>query len=741
MIPMQKGWFHIEFVKKNESQPDDRTTASQSGTLGTSHVSKLQHTPIRSYSWLGSLVLNCTPQAFKNWIHYEGIIEYSPDTDHSKKKREVYYLSAHDVRSLRNSQKAQLQQMNPAETTPVSDETEDDLTWLNKWTHTASAIDTIGPKTILNTPFSQKEPPVQPKVPLSKAAQPAAAPTAQPVGNIPGEVENFPQLAQEAALTLQSTTMEFPNFEEVVKQFKDRVTTNDGNPKSREELEKIYTANGKMFSEKGADEQEKLLTMPDRIEKLRGELAKKITDHEIRVQGQVSLNRDCLTNSEYQAYFQDEEFLRALFAAEALIASKALEEETLQIHVFQGRSITITGLIKFGLEGNGPEALESLPINRAINWGLRDQPLSLPPFTHENQTDALQVYVNRKRYWKQIQNLVTLLGGKITEKPPQADSIYDPQKWGTYNTQLVPEIASKIDAIKERTSKALHSNNQPVDEQLVQERTKEILLHSAASTTPEHMKAQSKQGFIDLCRAMGIEPPNLQKEGSEFKEDPNAASFTINLSFDDLVDQISKASAMLIPEVSHGLDRLHLLAALLDTDPCIVLNDQKYSLKDIYLGVFQKLADSPTPDRAIAAEQFYLRLKMILQGIDDELAKGSAAAAVLKTAPAAPKPAVDPIAESLEKIYGGFTENAKKALYLCKKGVPHLAPEANQQLMQSMQELMEILSNKRKQDPKFLAKQFVDRIVNEKDDTKLVKILGILNHFKGQQAAAPPTPQ
>lgn len=463
-------------------------------------------------------------------------------------------------------------------------------------------------------------PPGAPFVPAdpAQAAAASASPLQQPPPPPPAAAAAPPpaaqlptlQTAQAEAATIHATTEEFYDLGEVVKNFKVNLTQG----KTEAELRQIYEK------------------QQDKIAALKEALEDQVTPKEIILQGQDSINRGFLTA--YAHYFQNQEFIEALFAAEALIKMREIDENILKVcNGIHGGSLKITDLITFGLSGNSPEALESLPINRVVSWKMKDQHLLLPNFTKEEQSAALNEYLNRKRNWKNLVSFIKLLGGN----PQPAASPYHQSKWKQY--RLADTVLEKLEGKDERTVLA------------------------AGLFTPDEMKEQARQGLMDLCLAMGVPLPNIQKEAATytsalFHTPLSQKKFTIGTTLDNLVDQITKTPALLIPGISHGLDRVHLLAALLDKEKSITLQSEQgpveYSMHDIYMAVFRKLEDSPTHDRAIAAEQFYIRLKMAIKGLDKKEgpADGAAPASQPVHAPPMPVVAPTPIEEKINDIYG-----------------------------------------------------------------------------------------
>lgn len=527
-------------------------------------------------------------------------------------------------------------------------------------------------------------PPGAPFVPAgpAQAAAASASPLQQPPPPPPAAAAAPPpaaqlptlQTAQAEAATIHATTEEFYDLGEVVKNFKVNLTQG----KTEAELRQIYEK-----------QQDKIAALKEALED-----QDQVTPKEIILQGQDSINRGFLTNPANAHYFQNQEFIEALFAAEALIKMREIDENILKVCNGTHGPVRITDLITFGLSGNSPEALESLPINRVVSWKMKDQHLLLPNFTKEEQSAALNEYLNRKRNWKNLVSFIKLLGGN----PQPAASPYHQSKWKQY--RLADTVLEKLEGKDERTVLA------------------------AGLFTPDEMKEQARQGLMDLCLAMGVPLPNIQKEAATytsalFHTPLSQKKFTIGTTLDNLVDQITKTPALLIPGISHGLDRVHLLAALLDKEKSITLQSEQgpveYSMHDIYMAVFRKLEDSPTHDRAIAAEQFYIRLKMAIKGLDKKEgpADGAAPASQPVHAPPMPVVAPTPIEEKINDIYGDKDDDDAVLLknFLKKNPNPQL------------QKAIEIVSRLQASTAAKYLKPIIQSINEKKDITDQVNLI------------------
>jgi|GEM_PF-2374129 len=289
------------------------------------------------------------------------------------------------------------------------------------------------------------------------------------------------------------------------------------------------------------------------------------TKSNIWANGLDSCNRQLLINEKYTHFLSSPKLIQALFALEAFAKVDSQKADLLHITKYNQVIVSIPAMIDFGLKGNSPLSLESLPLNSG-----------------EAAACYKKLYLTQKKSSAFV-NLFKALGGKIQEKPKNSPDIYALQKWPLYKETILEPILTKIET--ENPAK---------------------LLSNVGGWSVGTLIMQARNGLYDLCKEMGIQATKHDFE--ELAPD----EYTLNITFNELIERISTSTEILIPSISHNIDRLHLLAALIDKNPAyFTLNDGQRSLRDIYLGVFNQLAEDPIPERAVAAEQFYVRLQMI----------------------------------------------------------------------------------------------------------------------------------
>lgn len=284
-------------------------------------------------------------------------------------------------------------------------------------------------------------------------------------------------------------------------------------------------------------------------------------------EGRDSVNRWFLTDPQFSQYLSDYQCMDAIFALEALAKKDASGKWMSFLTVFQRPPTTLNDMIAWGLKDNSPAALESLPLN-----------------VPRPGQDYLHEYMRRKHSIEPLIGIVGALGGQVTERAnPQG--AYALENWPKYNADFLHGVLRDIRDISQSP------NTSPV-------------LQSFIGHPLQNYQIEARDAFMFLCQ--------FQSMTGTFDQGKTTADFT----FQEFIDLICTSPGLLHPSISHDMDRLHLLAALMDEQKDIVFkNGAKASPKDIYIFVFEKLAKEPTPEHAIAAEQFYVRLKMI----DDHL--------------------------------------------------------------------------------------------------------------------------
>lgn len=296
-------------------------------------------------------------------------------------------------------------------------------------------------------------------------------------------------------------------------------------------------------------------------------IQKSLDPNQIPNEGRDSVNRWFLTDPQFSQYLSNYRCMDAIFALEAL-AEKDKNWMSF-LTVFPGPPPTrLNDMIAFGLKDNSPAALESLPLN-----------VPRPGQVY------LDEYMRRKQSIESIINIVEALDGKVTQGPNPQEA-HTLENWPTYHADLL--LRDVLRDIRE----------------ISQSPDRSQVLQSVMGHSLQNYQREARDAFSFLCQ---FQPMTATFDPSKKTE---------NFTFKEFVDLICTSPGLLHPSISHDMDRLHLLAALMDEQKDIVFkNGAKASPKDIYIFVFEKLAKEPTPEHAIAAEQFYVRLKMI----DDHL--------------------------------------------------------------------------------------------------------------------------
>lgn len=244
----------------------------------------------------------------------------------------------------------------------------------------------------------------------------------------------------------------------------------------------------------------------------------------IQNDGLDSVNRWLLTDKRCVPFLSDPKFIDALFALEELANRKVVCEGQPYNHrlIVQRPNITLTSMIAFGLTGNSPAALECLSLNSSYG-----------------DEDFLQVYLARKEI-KGLLGIVEALGGQVLAKPADSQDGYSIQQWPSYCANLLALIDQGI---------AMHE-------------TKD-LLHNDMRASPHFIKHMARSGLENLV---------MWEKGEHID----------TFSFDKLVNYICTTDQILFPSLSHTMDRLHLLAALMDTEKNIQLSDRVISPREIW---------------------------------------------------------------------------------------------------------------------------------------------------------------
>ena len=271
--------------------------------------------------------------------------------------------------------------------------------------------------------------------------------------------------------------------------------------------------------------------------------------------GRDSVNRWLLTDKKCVPFLSNPKFIDALFALEALANRKVLQkgQSYEQRLIVERPNTTLTDMIAYGLIGNSPAALECLALN-----------------SKDVNEDFLQVYLERKDM-NGLLGIVRALNGIVLLRPANSQEKYSIQQWPSYNASLLALIKHHIKM-----------------------QSAENLLYNNMGSPPDFIQHEARSGLENLVMS-------------------DTARHLDTFSLGELVNYICTTHQILFPALSHTMDRLHLLAALMDTTENIQLTDGVTSPSKIYEAVFDKLAAEPVLEHAIAAEQFYVKLNMIVQ--------------------------------------------------------------------------------------------------------------------------------
>jgi hypothetical protein len=290
----------------------------------------------------------------------------------------------------------------------------------------------------------------------------------------------------------------------------------------------------------------------------------------VRFSGQDSLNRELLTGK-WNSALRDKKMLLALFALEE-IKNRNPGAETNKLIEFtvnsgEERERTILGCLYKGLKDHHPFLLEKLPNNL--------EPKALPPPT--SKINFLKEYVRRSHIEKTFLPIIQTIGEVYRDLFDREPSL-KVEKPRLFNYESFD------------FSKALKNILEIIDNKS----DAELMPLVATQYTPEDLKSQAYQGFLQLMQGEKLNPAEMAK--------------------DQIIQAITSSFLLLDPMVSHLFyDRLHLLAAL-KSDAVIQTKEGGISMRDLMKGIilsFQQ--EGVTEKNAIAAEQFYLRMTFLYE--------------------------------------------------------------------------------------------------------------------------------
>ncbi len=249
----------------------------------------------------------------------------------------------------------------------------------------------------------------------------------------------------------------------------------------------------------------------------------------------------------------------------------------------------------------------SLQSNQVPTWGSSFNPSSmfefgfmsptclmelevLPPNSAEGIFPKFEAYVQRKK--NGYVDIVKALEGALNELEKPGDgkasiealgSSYSAKDWSNYG-------------------KAFHKLVELIGNLKQTPRGRDELLDHAGNFDITTLEGEARTGYKDLLQAAGL------------KVEPQSDPLKVYGSFDDIVNTISTSAHLLDPVVSHGFDRLKLLASLCREEPILCADDgQGYTSTAILTAVIERFKKGINAENAIAAEQFHIRIVLALE--------------------------------------------------------------------------------------------------------------------------------
>lgn len=308
-----------------------------------------------------------------------------------------------------------------------------------------------------------------------------------------------------------------------------------------------------------------------------------------RLTGGDSRNRDLLTS---EKSLHNPEIILAIFALEALAATG--DSEAGELLLIEG-SKTLSKMIFFGFHSDPLLLqLESLPINGFAN-------------PDPTAWKCLEEYIRRKNPSATFLPVMKAISKVAKNLNPSKNTTsfsinsnldsYNIKDWGKYR-EVYTDIKKTIQSEKDLDK----------------------LLKNLGGWDSYELIEQSKKAINNLIKFFRIPHGNYFSPETLFvilKE------ITNQQMEDELIDQICRSWAFVENDTSHYLDRLHFIAALLDTGRSLETSDGvPWTSSRILDKVIDRLADNPSEEYAITAEQMYIRIMSVKKTLDDLLKKG-----------------------------------------------------------------------------------------------------------------------
>ena len=260
------------------------------------------------------------------------------------------------------------------------------------------------------------------------------------------------------------------------------------------------------------------------------------------------------------------------------------------IEVNYDYNMTLYSMLYYGVKSNHAASFESMPINGIS--GIEKEENYLVEYLRKKKPQETFIPIMKAvndSYRKITKNRVSDI------KKVKSSQTYNINNFKTYKNTLFEEILKKIDQAKTY-------------------KQKDELVKNAGNWALSDLQKQSASMIGDICNLSKIKCQlefNYDHTGNIF----DTAGYNISMNFKDFVDQISKSHHLLNPEISHNCDRLHVIAALLDNNKnYLKFADGNHSMREFYEELINTLANDPSEERAITAEQMYVKLITILHG-------------------------------------------------------------------------------------------------------------------------------
>ncbi len=329
------------------------------------------------------------------------------------------------------------------------------------------------------------------------------------------------------------------------------------------------------------------------ISKLQKVCQRKFDSFTVWCLGRDCVNRSFLTIPEVTQLLQKPEIVKAILALSVVtkIYNPELHEKLV---VCQQYGLTLDSMLEMGFKSNTAFVLECLPTNDTRNL--------------QKEAEFLSEYIRKKApentfipLMKAVQSAYHELTGQpvdtIKKQPPSATD-YKLHGFQSLAPPLLNKMVQKLSAAD--TSEK-----------------KEALVKNAGNWSLRSLQTQARGMIKTFCmhsQIAIIEPPKKNEYAPkwlEIVEDPT--DYTIQMTFQEFIRVMSVSHFWLHPDIAHNSDRIHMIAALFDEEACVKFIDGQHSMKEIYLSVIDLLIRDPLPEQAIAAEQLYARLLLILR--------------------------------------------------------------------------------------------------------------------------------